>query len=110
MASRDTSERGSGVQSTGELHAVLASSDRRAVLRYFRDREDHVASLDDLAGCLVSVEGGPDDPAEAATVLHHRTLPTLADSGAVDYDPRTKVTRYRGHERLEALLPPPPNA
>lgn len=98
------SETDGGTMSTGELHAMLASGDRRHVLRYFRERDEDVATLEELADYLVARDGGFDDPAEAAVVLHHATLPKLAESVAIDYDPRTNVIRYRGPSRLGALI------
>ena len=89
---------------------MLASPNRRDVLQYFRGRGEQVATTAELVDCLVAGEDGPEDPHEAAVVLHHRTLPRLAETGAIDYDYRTKVTRYRGHDRLEALLPTAPTA
>ena len=93
-----------GRRSTEALHSILASEDRRNVLRYFRECEADVATLDELAEDLVARDGSVDDASEAKVVLHHVALPKLAESGAIDYDPRTRTARYRGPSRLEALL------
>lgn len=105
MSSDDTAEIGAGHYSTEELHDVLASENRRMVLQFFRERGDEVATLDELAGHVTARGGGVDDPDRAKTVLHHAALPKLANVGAIEYDPRTGTSRYRGHTRLEALLP-----
>ena len=91
-------------RSTGTLHSILASEERRNVLRYFREGEADVATLDELAEELAARDGGVDDATEAKVVLHHVALPKLTESGAIDYDPRTRTARYRGPSRLEALL------
>lgn len=96
---------GPGVPSTGELHAALATEEHRRVLRFFLDRERSVATVDDLADHLTNRVGRFETVSEARIVLHHNVLPKLAETGAIDYDHRTHVTRFRGHARLEALLP-----
>lgn len=90
--------------STEDLHAILSSEDRRHVIRFFQDREERLATLDELVNFFVALDGGYDDPPQAKVVLHHSTLPKLADAGAIDYDYRTNVTRYHGDPRLEALV------
>ena len=105
MASEETAESGDEGTPSGELHSVLESDDRRRILRILRDRTGEIATLEELVDLLVEREDGYSDPAAAAIALHHAELPRLAEVGALDYDPRTKVTRYRGHPRLEALLP-----
>ena len=93
-----------GARSTEALHSILASGDRRNVLRFFREREADVATLDELAEDLATRDGGVDDATEAKVLLHHAALPRLAETAAIDYDPRTRVARYRGPSCLEALL------
>ena len=105
MATESPAEAGDGSTSTEELHFVLESDDRRRILRFFRAEAGEVATLEELVDHLVEGEEGFADPTAAAIALHHVELPKLAEVGAIDYDPRTKVTRYRGHSRLEALLP-----
>ena len=39
-----------------------------------------------------------------AVLLHHKTLPKLADAGILEYDPRQHDVRYTGHDGLESLL------
>lgn len=105
-----TNERrtGEGALSTGELHSILASPDRRHVLEFFREREEPVATVEDIADYLVERDDGFDDQTEARIVLHHAALPKLSESVAFDYDHRTGVVRYRGPTRLDTLLPDAP--
>ena len=105
MASEHHSTAGEGPDSTDELHAVLEDGNRRLVLRFFQDREQAVATLADLADYLAAQEGGIEDADRAKIVLHHVALPKLAETGALEHDPRTRTVRFRGHARLEALLP-----
>lgn len=94
-----------GAYSTDELHSVLESENRRLVLRFFQDREQVVATLDELADYLAAQEDGVRDFDRAKIILHHTALPKLAGTGALEYDSRTRMTRFRGHVRLESLLP-----
>lgn len=105
MASEHDSTTGDGADHTDELHAVLECENRRLVLRYVQEREQVVATLAELAVFLAVQEGGVEDPDRATIVLHHAALPKLAETGAVEYDSRTHTIRFRGHARLEALLP-----
>lgn len=42
------------------------------------------------------------DETDIAITLHHSTLPKLADTDLLDYDPRSKTARYRGHTKAES--------
>jgi len=44
------------------------------------------------------------DESHARLCLHHLTLPTLADTGILDYDPRSKTAWYRRQPAVEQLL------
>ena len=105
MTSEHHSENGDGTLSIDELHTVLDSDARRQTLHFFDDREQGVATLEELADYLVERENRFEDTERAKVVLHHVALPKLADVGVLDYDPRTNTTRHRGHTRLESLLP-----
>lgn len=41
---------------------------------------------------------------EQQIVLHHETLPRLADAGVVDHDPRSETIRYLGREDLTKMV------
>lgn len=96
-----------GETEVDELLTVLANQQCRAIVGYFRDSSEDVASLDDLASHVRSEESGAADQRGKQSVtirLHHATLPRLADAGIVDYDARSRTVRYRGHTLLEPLL------
>ncbi|WP_276281175.1 winged helix-turn-helix domain-containing protein [Halorussus caseinilyticus] len=84
---------------------LLAHSDRRAILDYLLDAEDSTATVGELADYLVAkkAERTGEQPGHdhVLSTLHHVHIPKLADSGVVDYDPRTKEVRYWGSDRLE---------
>ena len=84
-----------------ELVDVLSETRRRTVLEYLRDAPTETVSLDDLAGELAEL--GTSE-AETRVVLHHVTLPKLAETGVADYDPDRHTVAYRGEEPLETLL------
>ena len=42
------------------------------------------------------------DETDIAITLHHSTLPKLADTDLLDYDPRSKTVRYCGHTEAES--------
>lgn len=84
-----------------ELLSILANQHCRATLAYFQDIED-VASVSTLADEINKQDHGGAE--QVAHQLHHSVLPRLADAGAIDYDPRSKTARYRGHAELESLL------
>lgn len=86
---------------TDELLAVLADRDRRIVLDYFLESGATVASVEDLVREVNERRHGR---AEQTLVLHHSMLPTLDESGIVDYDDDRNVVRYSGNDLLESLL------
>jgi hypothetical protein len=92
------------------LFRALASSRRRAVCQYFRTTGDEVAGVDELAEYVVEAERAErtDDPSrhrvEVAVELRHAHLPLLADTGAVEFDPRGGSVRYLGDSTLGSLL------
>lgn len=95
--------RGNSIQ-VSELCSVLADEHSRQVISYFRSEPTDVATVDELAEHAVA----PNDPAtdwrRAAVLLHHKTLPKLADADILDYDPRQQDVRYTGHVLLETWL------
>lgn len=95
-----------GITSVEQVFSLLSAENTRHVLLYFYDSSESVASLDQLADCVASHrdEHSPGDPDDVATVLHHSTLPKLADAGVVDYDRRHHTVRYWGHPTVDAHL------
>lgn len=94
-----------GRRSVDFLLSVLADEQRREVLRYFQQAEDSVASLDALTDHLVDTGAVDDRPREHVHVrLHHAHLPKLAETPAIEYEPRSRTVRYHAHPGLETLL------
>lgn len=84
-----------------ELLTILATQHCRAVLSYFRNLPEEVASVSDLAS---AIQTESDKGIEQITNrLHHSTLPRLAEAGALEYDVRSSTVRYQGHSELETL-------
>ena len=83
---------------------ALARTDRRAVIRFFRDELTEEVTLDALVTGIVDGGYWDTDESHARLRLHHSTLPTLADAGILDYDPESKTARYRGRTAVEQLL------
>lgn len=83
-----------------ELLTVLADHRRRAVLAYFRNSSDDVASVQDLANELKKHDHRGDQP---TLTLLHSVLPRLANADVIDYDGRSDAVRYRGDDELERL-------
>lgn len=85
-----------------ELLALLADRHRRTVLAYFLESTDDVASLRELSAEISEEYDGDDE--DVWIRLHHSVLPRLDAAGVVDYDARSNTVRYRGHQKLEALV------
>lgn len=102
--------RSDGGASIDVILGVLANRRRRNLLEYLRDRSR--ATVDDLIDHLQEresvgeLEAGRDGPSrdDVELTLVHIHLPKLADAGAIEYDERNREVRYRGDERLDALL------
>lgn len=77
------------------LYSALADGHRRQVLRHLRNREDAVASVDNLVDHVVNQDGLANDRDRIELTLCHRSLPTLADAGFLEYDVRSRTVRYR---------------
>lgn len=85
-----------------EQLAVLADSERRAIVNYLREKGSATASLDELAAVLE-----PDSNRERDYVrvrLHHSHLPKLATTPLITYHPEMASVEYHGHPEFEALL------
>lgn len=87
-----------------ELLTVLAREHCRSVLRYFDHYSTGVATIDDLVRFVrerTDRDGGGD---RLGVHLHHLTLPRLVEADVVEYDPRSRTVRYRGHPAVEAWV------
>ena len=87
-----------------ERFDALARTDRRAVIQFFRDESAEEVTLDALVTGIVDRSYWDTDESHARLCLHHSTLPKLADTGILDYDPRSKTVSYRGQPAVEQLL------
>lgn len=86
-------------ESLDESLTLLANSQCRAILEYFHNSSENVASVEDLAD-----EISDNREAEQTVIrLHHSTLPKLADAGIIEYDTRSQTVRYRSDSELESL-------
>lgn len=89
---------------------VLSKRRRRYVVRYLRDVEDGVASLEATADRLAAWERAVEDdvPEDHRTRLlarlHHADLPRLEEAGLLEYEPRSRTIRYHGDDALEDVL------
>ncbi|MFC7080902.1 DUF7344 domain-containing protein [Halorussus caseinilyticus] len=86
------------------------SNERRRYALYYLSREE-VANEDELARYVAARERGrsPSALSESAyervrSDLHHKHLPRLADYGLVEFDPRSRVVRFRNPTRTLATL------
>lgn len=85
-----------------ELLIALADSQRRAIVRHFHDSARDRASLAELSDTIRPPSNALTDA--VAVQLHHSTLPRLEAAGLLEYDARTNMIVYRGHDRMESLL------
>lgn len=85
-----------------DLLTAFGDEESRAVLDYFRDTSDNVATLDDLVSEICTRQHR--DPDSVKIGLHHSTLPRLDDVGAIEYDPGSNTARYHGLPELETIL------
>lgn len=82
---------------------LLQDHRQRYVLEKLQTTSNDVASLEDLVNYLLAHDPNADDADQVAGVLHHQTLPRLADTALIDFDPRTNTVRYHGTELGEHL-------
>lgn len=94
-----------GASDTDTSLRLLASADRRTVLRTVAGRPETDFSLDALADRVTRERASAEADHEAVRVsLHHRHLPMLAEAGLLEYDHRANVVRCRSPDRVETLL------
>ena len=87
-----------------ERFDALARTDRRAVIQFFRDEPAEKVTLDELVTGIVDGSYWDTDESHARVCLQHSTLPRLADTGILDYDPRSETVKYRRQPAVEQLL------
>ena len=86
------------------LYRVLADHRRRALLQCLRDTEDPV-SVSTLVVALAHFDDqASDETVETEIGLHHIHLPTLAETGIIDYDQSTQQVTYTASPQVDALL------
>ncbi len=83
------------------LHA-LADPHCRTTLWYLQHSADSVVSVQDLTDEISTDDHG--GTTQLSIKLHHSTLPRLADTGVLEYDPTDHTVRYHGHPKLEPLM------
>lgn len=87
---------------------VLANQRRRFVLYHLHDSTDGIATIDEIAAYVASLEESDAEPAEhrlhVVTSLQHMHLPKLEDAGVVEYDQRSETVRYWRQPSLEEWL------
>ncbi len=85
--------------------SLLANYRRRRLLAYLWAQPDQVGSFEaatrEVAAAVASQRGGRPSLTDVNIDLQHTHLPKLADAGVLEYDIRSQVIRYRGHDRLE---------
>lgn len=85
-----------------EFLNALANHHCRAVVSYYRDSPEDVASVKDLANAITKQDHGGIE--QVTLRLQHSILPKLATAGVVEYDAMSNIARYRGSSELEALM------
>ncbi|MFC7081622.1 DUF7344 domain-containing protein [Halorussus caseinilyticus] len=89
--------------SLDQILTALSEGRRRAVLNYFRNASDDVATVADLAE-HVTDRADDADFQEVSVALHHRDVPKLAQAGLIEYDSRSETVRYVGSGFADSLL------
>jgi len=84
--------------------ALLAQSERRAIIRYLRESEADTVPVGEIARHLRKSDATRDGRDEIAIELHHNHLPSLAAASVLDFDSSSEAVRYNGDELVEALL------
>ena len=87
------------------LYWVLADHRRRALLQCLRNTEDPVS----VSALVTELTQGdqqvtPDEITNTEIALHHIHLPTLADTGIIEYDQSTQQAVYTAPPQVDALL------
>lgn len=83
---------------------LLRNQRRRHVLETLYATTEKTLSTDEIVDRVLARAPDATDRDRVLVRLHHQTLPRLADTGVVDFDPRTDEVRYRGTELVDGLL------
>lgn len=75
--------------SVGEVHSILSSQERRAVISHLAASDGSVTVSDLVAVVSDRSERARDRDGGAHLRLYHTHLPKLEESGVVEYDPDT---------------------
>ncbi|WP_137283396.1 DUF7344 domain-containing protein [Halorussus salinisoli] len=105
----DESDQSGRLPQLNQYFDALANERRRYAL-YYLSRHG-TASEEELARHVVARETGRSPSAlseaeyeRAISDLHHKHLPRLADYGLVEFDPRSRMVRFREPTRTLATL------
>lgn len=94
--------------SVDAILSLLADHQRRDLLRHLIESPEQTATLEECVQHILQREeertGQCPGHEQVETALHHIHLPKLEQTNILEYDSRSQVLRYRGHERLEAWL------
>ena len=87
------------------LYRLLADHRRRALLQCLRNTETPMP----ISTLVTELTQGdeqvtPDETTETEIGLHHIHLPTLADTGIIEYDQSTQQATYTASPQIDALL------
>lgn len=88
-----------------EILTILSDSTRRDLLEHVMEGSGQTYNTEDCVRYLLQREetrsGELRSHNEVKARLHHVHIPKLAETGVFEYDPRSEVIRYWGHDRLE---------
>lgn len=87
-----------------QLLALLADERRRRIIRYFQTAERDVASVETLVDYAIEQTEARTTRGQVELMLHHTTLPKMAEAGLIEYDASTGTVRYCGAPLAEQLL------
>lgn len=91
--------------SLDEVFTLLANQRRRYVLYYLFTRSEGVATIDELANAISTLERrSAEAQTQVRTSLHHAHLPKLEEAGVIEYDLRSETIRYWGQPAVEEWL------
>lgn len=89
-------------QAVDDVLCALADEYRRVVVRYLVYDADGVASYREIAEHVASQNDS--SPMDVRINLEHTTLPILAETDLVEYDPETEVIQYQSNAFVEDVL------